>query len=107
MLATFDAMLLKVTDPNEKGYVDVTVLPEGSDYPERLWCKASEPGGKAALQLSARQHERPNVTVCGDLRASITKGDSPRAYLNGRVESVVERVQQAVKPGPRAVAQPA
>ncbi len=88
MLAAFNATLIKITAPNEKGYVDVSVLPDGSDYVERLWVKAGEPAGQQAVALFPSQAQRPAVRVVADLRASITKGEHPRAYLNGRVDQL-------------------
>ncbi len=102
MLCYFDGRLLQVTDPNENGYVDVTVLPDNSNgYPERLWCKQSEEAGQAALALKSRGDEALKVRIRADVRPAVTKNADKRAYLNIRLDGLSTVAVAA--PGPRSV----
>ncbi len=102
MLCYFDARLLEVAGPNDKGYVDVTVLPDKSNgYPERLWCKASEEVGQLALGLKSRGEEAVKVRIRADVRPAVTKNADKRGYLNMRLDGLDAAAGAAS--GPRSV----
>jgi hypothetical protein len=88
MMVALRGTLIKITEPNDKGFMDVSVLPNGSDYVERFWVRSSEPAGQAAMAILPRQADRPEVVLSVDLRAAVSKGDYPKPYMNGRVESI-------------------